>query len=113
MADDSNELATISHQLPYISSSGEDQMTRDVKAYIIAIDRRKSSSPVVLPVSNDDKSPIYSLRQIYKNLLILSLAFVLMFTAYIGIGILQSSLNVKNNVGVNSLMITSAFFIVS
>jgi hypothetical protein len=36
-----------------------------------------------------------------------------MFTAYNGISTLQSSLNVKNNVGVNSLLITYSFLIVT
>jgi hypothetical protein len=70
------------------------------------IDPLKSASP-------DEPIPPFSIRKIYKNLLLLSIAFVLMFTAYNGMVTLQSSLNVKNNVGVNSLIITYAFLIVS
>ncbi len=73
---------------------------------VMSIDPLKSASP-------DEPIPPFSIRKIYKNLLLLSIAFVLMFTAYNGMVTLQSSLNVKNNVGVNSLIITYAFLIVS
>lgn len=49
----------------------------------------------------------------YKNLLILCLAFLFQFTAFGGIGNLQSSLNTEANVGVNSLSIIYAFLIFS
>jgi hypothetical protein len=49
----------------------------------------------------------------YKNLLVLCVAFLLQFTAFGGIGNLQSSLNTEANVGVNSLSIIYAFLIVS
>ncbi|CAF4118736.1 unnamed protein product [Rotaria sp. Silwood2] len=61
---------------------------------------------------NDDELPLFSIRQIYKNLIIFALNFVLMFTAYGGISVLQSSLNIEGNVGVNSLIVTNAFFFV-
>jgi len=51
--------------------------------------------------------------QTYKNLLVLSIAFLLQFTAYGGIDKLQSSLNTEANVGVNSLSIIYAFLIFS
>ncbi|CAF4564352.1 unnamed protein product [Rotaria sp. Silwood2] len=62
---------------------------------------------------NDDELPLFSIRQIYKNLIIFALNFVLMFTAYGGISVLQSSLNIEGNVGVNSLIVANAFFFVS
>ena len=54
---------------------------------------------------NDDHSKIFSMKKIFKNLLVLSLALVLLFTAYTNMLTLQSSLNTKQNVGVNSLII--------
>lgn len=74
-----------------------------------------SSVVPVIPDNHDQyqELPSFSVRQIYRNLLVLSVAFVLMFTAYNGIAALQSSLNTKGNVGVNSLIITNAFVLVS
>jgi len=51
--------------------------------------------------------------QTYKNLLVISFAFLLQFTAFGGIDKLQSSLNTEANVGVNSLSIIYAFLILS
>jgi hypothetical protein len=88
-------------------------------ADILAVDFHTSISSVVPFVIDDnddddnDEVPVFSIRQIYKNLSILSIAFVLMFTAYSGISALQSSLNNKGNVGVNSLIITNVFVLVS
>ncbi|CAF1032536.1 unnamed protein product [Rotaria sordida] len=62
---------------------------------------------------NDDELPLFSIRQIYKNLIIFALNFVLLFTAYGSISVLQSSLNTEGNVGVNSLIVSNAFFLVS
>ncbi|CAF0755185.1 unnamed protein product [Adineta ricciae] len=60
-------------------------------------------------IKEKDEVPILSIRQIYKNLAILSIAFVLLFTAYNGIAALQSSLNTKGNVGINSLLVNTIF----
>jgi hypothetical protein len=49
----------------------------------------------------------------YKNLLVISIAFLLQFTAFGGIDKLQSSLNAEANVGVNSLSIIYAFLVFS
>ncbi|CAF1200740.1 unnamed protein product [Rotaria sp. Silwood1] len=51
--------------------------------------------------------------QTYKNLLVISIAFLLQFTAFNGMGNLQSSLNTEANVGVNSLSILYGFLIFS
>jgi hypothetical protein len=51
--------------------------------------------------------------QTYKNLLVISFAFLLQFTAFGGIDKLQSSLNAEANVGVNSLSIIYASLILS
>jgi hypothetical protein len=56
---------------------------------------------------------IFSIKKIYKNLFVLASALVLLFTAYTNIGTLQSSLNAKHNVGMNSLIINNACIIVS
>lgn len=57
--------------------------------------------------------PLFSVRQIYKDLALLSIIFTLTFTAYAGILLLQSSLNAKDNVGVNSLIISVVGTLVS
>ncbi len=51
--------------------------------------------------------------QTYKNLLVISVAFLLQFTAFNGIQNLQSSLNTEANVGVNSSSIIYVFLIIS
>lgn len=61
----------------------------------------------------DSTSTIFSMRKIYKNLLVLSCALVLLFTAYTNMLTLQSSLNTKQNVGVNSLIINTVCVIVN
>ena len=62
---------------------------------------------------NDDDIPLFTVRQIYKNLSILAISFLLIFTAYDGISVLQSSLNTKGNVGINSLIVMNAVASVS
>jgi hypothetical protein len=62
---------------------------------------------------SDNDIPLFSIRQIYKNLIILSFAFLLFATAASSILSLQSSLNTKGNVGVNSLIISNVFLLVS
>ena len=49
----------------------------------------------------------------YKNLLVISFAFLLQFTAFGGIDKLQSSLNAEANIGVNSLSIIYASLVLS
>lgn len=49
----------------------------------------------------------------WKNVLAISSAFLLQFTAFNGMGNLQSSLNTEANVGVNSLSIIYVFLIFS
>ena len=51
--------------------------------------------------------------QTYKNLLVISFAFLLQFMAFGGIDKLQSSLNAEANIGVNSLSIIYISLIVS
>jgi hypothetical protein len=108
-----NEDNEIPRKLSFISSTSEDQTNATSKVGIIFIDPLKTSSNGVEQTIPNDSIPIFSIGKIYKNLFLLSLAFVLLFTAYNGMVTLQSSLNVKNNVGVNSLIITYAFLIVN
>ncbi len=49
----------------------------------------------------------------HKNLLVISVAFLLQFTAFNGMQNLQSSLNTEANVGVNSSSIIYVFLIIS
>jgi hypothetical protein len=113
MADnDEDELKTLPRKFSYISSTSEDQTNGASKVGIINIIPSKTSSSELDKSPQDDTIPMFSIGKIYKNLFLISLAFVLMFTAYNGMVTLQSRLNVKNNVGVNSLIITYAFLIV-
>lgn len=51
--------------------------------------------------------------QTYKNLLVISIAFFLQFTAFGAMENLQSSLNTEANIGVNSLAIINGCLIFS
>ncbi|CAF3155246.1 unnamed protein product [Rotaria sp. Silwood2] len=112
---DPDELTNIPRKLSFISSTSEDQTNAASKMGIMSMNPLKISSnenenEKSIP---NDTIPTFPIAKIYKNLVLLSLAFVLLFTAYNGMVLLQSSLNVKNNVGVNSLIITYAFLIFS
>jgi hypothetical protein len=111
-ATDEDELKTLPRRFSYISRSSEEQTNAASKVEIVTIDSLKTSSSGIDQPLPNDSIPIFSIGKIYKNLFLLSFAFILMFTAYNGISTLQSSLNVKNNVGVNSLLITYSFLIV-
>ncbi|CAF1206004.1 unnamed protein product [Adineta steineri] len=108
-----DELDTLPPKLSYISLTSEDQTNVASKIAIMNIDPLKSTSPDNQLTITNNTIPIFSIRKLYKNLIVLSISFVLLFTAYSGISTLQSSLNTKNNVGVNSLIITYAFLIFS
>lgn len=60
---------------------------------------------------NQSRAP-FTNRQIYKNLALISFAFLLLFTGHTGITSLQSTLNAKGNVGVNTLIIMNSFVLV-
>ena len=110
---DQDELTDISRKLSYISSTMENGTNPPSISDIISMDTSKIPEPEVEQTISDQTTAIFSIRKIYKNLISLSVAFVLLFTAHGGITMLQSSLNVKNNVGVNSLTITHAFVMAS
>ncbi|CAF0870124.1 unnamed protein product [Rotaria sordida] len=110
-----DDVDTIPRKLSFVSSSAEDQIAVGAKVGNMIVDNHTSLSDIVLPLNNnsDDQSFRFSINKIYKNLLILSLAFALLFTAYAGISTLQSTLNTKNNVGINALIVTNVLVIFS
>lgn len=108
-----NETDDLPRKLSFVSITSEDQTNGASKIGIIGIEPLKNALADSEQTTPNDIIPPFSIRKIYKNLLLLSLAFVLLFTAYNGMVTLQSSLNAKNNVGVNSLIITYTFLIVS
>ena len=110
---DRNESMDIPRKLSFISTISEDQTNAAGKIGVVSMDALKTSSTDIKKIPSNETIPNFSIAKIYKNLFILSASFVLLFTAYNGMVTLQSSLNVKNNVGVNSLIITYAFLVVS
>jgi hypothetical protein len=95
----------------YMSLTGENEQTEGAIAGSLLINYHSTPLTNIEPVISD--ANIFPLKKTYKNLLIISLSFLLMFTAYNGLTILQSSLNTEQNVGVNSLTIITATSIVS
>ncbi|CAF1286467.1 unnamed protein product [Rotaria sordida] len=110
MTDIENAAEIIPKNLPFTSSSSENQSRIISIVDNLAIDFHTSISSIVPIVidetnENDDDIPPFSIRKVYKNLIIISLGFLIMYTALNGILALQSSLNAKGNVGVNSLIV--------
>ncbi|CAF3821588.1 unnamed protein product [Rotaria sordida] len=119
MTEIDNEAEIASRKNTFTNSIGEIRSRTSSIVNIIA-DHFHTSINSVIPIvieeiddDNDDELPLFSIRQIYKNLIIFALNFVLLFTAYGSISVLQSSLNTEGNVGVNSLIVSNAFFLVS
>jgi hypothetical protein len=110
-----NEIDITLRKSSIIKSTIEVRSRANSTADIIAVDFLTSLSSIVPSTidENDEDIPLFSNQKIYKNLIILSVAFVLLFTAYSGIASLQSSLNTEGNVGVNSLIVTNAVIFVS
>ena len=94
-------------------SNNGDQNNSISEVAVINVDPFKTEQTEPQQTNPDEPIPPFSIGKVYKNLTLLSLAFILLFTAYNGMVTLQSSLNVKGNVGVNSLIITYTFLIVS
>jgi hypothetical protein len=112
MNDKENDAEIIPKKLSFTSVTSEG---RSRTSSIIDLHTSVSSVfPVVTidQVENDEDLPLFSNRQIYKNLTILSISFVLIYVAFLGIVSLQSTLNAKGNVGVNSLIVINAFILV-
>ena len=83
-----------------------------------------SSTDATVQVNDNDENvtgQISSIKQdtqatpfaTYKNLFIISLAFLLLYTAYDGIRNLQTSLNTDGNIGVNCLSVIHGCFALS
>lgn len=108
-----NEGDKIPRKLSDVSATGEDQLNASSRAAIMKTNSLEKSVSENGPSGSITIVPPFSLRKIYKNLTILALAFILLFTAYNGMVTLQSSLNVEKNVGVNSLIVTYTFLIVN
>ena len=68
-------------------------------------------------VTNDESTSPEKQQQLgfrtYKNLVVISVSFLLQFTAFNGMQNLQSSLNTEANIGVNSSSIIYVFLIIS
>ncbi len=112
------EVDTIPRKSSFTRSIDEVRLRANSNVDVLAVDFNTLISSVVpLSVNNNDENdediPLFSSRKVYKNLIIISLAFILLFTAYSGIASLQSSLNTKGNVGVNSLIVSTVFTLVS
>jgi hypothetical protein len=118
MTDIENAAEIIPRKLSFMNITNENRSRPVSIVDNFAVDFHTSISSVIPIIinetnENDKDVPLFSNRKIYKNLVIISLTFVLMFTAYGGIIALQSSLNTKGNVGVNSLIIINTFILVS
>ena len=112
MTDNRNEAEVVPKKQSFTSMTSED---RSRASSIIDLHTPVASVlPVVTldPIEDDDGAPLFTTRQIYKNLAILSTAFVLIYIAFLGVVSLQSTMNAKGNVGVNSLIILNAFILV-
>jgi len=113
-----NAAEIIPRKLSFMNITNENRSRSASIVDNFAVDFHTSISSVIPIIinetdENDKDVSLFSNRKIYKNLVIISLTFVLMFTAYGDIIVLQSSLNTKGNVGVNSLIIINTFILVS
>lgn len=108
---DHDDIDTIPSQASLMNHSNSEHPTVpiDLKEDVAGINSPVPSSP---PESIPEDESIFSIGRVFKNLFVLSLALVLLFTAYTNVLTLQSSLNVQKNVGINSLIINTVFVIV-
>jgi hypothetical protein len=68
-----------------------------------------SEKPVVTDTNAEEQRVLLAnVRSIRKNFIVITLAFILVFTAYNGVINLQSSINNDNNIGLYALAINSA-----
>ncbi|XP_071087105.1 protein unc-93 homolog A-like [Haliotis cracherodii] len=65
------------------------------------------------PIPEKDGEPQFTKRQIIKNVLVVSIAFVVLFISYGSMANLQSSLNMESGVGSGSLAVIYAAMIIS
>ena len=107
MNDKENESQTVLNKLSLINSIEESRPTTTLsigKTTVSAINNDINKI-------NQTRSPSTS-RQVYKNLTLISFAFLMLFTGHTGIVSLQSTLNAKGNVGVNTLIVMNSFVLV-
>jgi hypothetical protein len=118
MTDIEDAAEIISKKLSFTSlTSGNRSRTSSIVDNL-AVDFQSSVSSIVPIVihetnENDENIPPFPIRQVYKNLIIISLGLLMMYIAFYGILSLQSSLNAKGNVGVNSLIVINIAILVS
>ena len=114
MTDKENIAEIIPRKLSFISTTSDCRSRSTSNADHHTANFHESFVPLInnTIVEHNEDLPLFSNRQIYKNLAILSIAFLVLFTAYTSILVLQSSLNTKGNVGINSLIVLNAFGIV-
>ena len=118
MADKENNAEIIPRKLSFTNSKNDSRSRSTSYTENNPINFPGSDASAVPLVNNDnsrnknDDAVPFSNQQIYKNLVILSIAFLFLCTAYASISVLQSSLNVKGNVGVNALIVMNVFVLV-
>ncbi|CAF0882876.1 unnamed protein product [Rotaria sordida] len=110
MTDIENAAEIIPKELSFTSLTSENRSRTNSIVDSVAVDFYTSVSSIVPIVihetnENDEHIKLFPIRQVYKNLIIISLGFLIMYTAFHGILSLQSSLNAKGNVGVNALIV--------
>lgn len=116
MTDIENDVETVARKWSLLNSTDECRSRTTSVLNEQTIDYDISPSVIVPPTVNEtmnEKAPLFSIRHVYKNLIIMCIAFTILFTAYSNILSLQSSLNTKGNVGVNSLIVLNGFALVS
>lgn len=117
MTDKENVAEIIPKKLSFSSTTSDCRSRSTSNADNIAVNFHGSVASVVSFVNNDivenyEDLPVFSNRQIYKNLIILSVSLLILFTAYVSVVSLQSSLNTEHNVGINALIVMNAFILV-
>lgn len=118
MTDIEIDAEMIPAKLSFMSSTSDCRSRATSVINDQAVDYNTTLSAVVPPIINEavetnEDLPLFPLRKVYTNLIIISIAFTLLFTAYSNILSIQSSLNAKGNVGVNSLIVLNIFILVS
>lgn len=118
MTDKENVAEIIPKKLSFSSTISDHRSRSTSNADNIAVSFHGSVASVGSFINNDtvetnEELPLFPNRKIYKNLAILSASLVILFTAYVSVISLQSSLNTKGNVGINALIVMNSFILVS
>ena len=117
MTDKENIAEIIPKKLSFTSTTSDCRSRSTSNADILGVSFNGTVASFAPTVDSDNTEnnedlPLFSNRQISKNLIILSVALLILFTAYTSIISLQSSLNAKGNVGINALIVMNAFILV-